>query len=511
MTAPPIDDSLQARVSQDCPDATKQILYHAWAHDLSGLKPLLDAPGNASLQDPTTGETPLHAAIRACGPADPKVEGEDEENDEPEGCVQEALGVVSELFFCGAIWNDVDARDETPGCVARRLGRPELYKACMEAGVRAEMLFGLMDGYEELSSADEDDDMEEVDGDVEVVAEGEANGADGEEAPELVVVEGESKEQDGEKTFQAPQADDKEVRSDEYLRSALTYSDGKLVDEDANGVMMAWETDIMRRSVDALLPDLPSGKRILNIGFGMGIIDTMFADTKPSRHHIVEAHPDVLEHLSRPDSKFGSQWESSGPEKGAFGVLGGRWQDVLQGLLEQGEVYDAIYFDTFGEDYSQLKLFFTEFVPGLLDTDGRFGFFNGLGADRRICYDVYTRVSEMHLSDAGLDVDWEVIPVDMKGLEEAGKGKWEGVRRRYWTLDGKASPVYRRERSGLTYSRVPVASLHLHGLIGSRNSTRSQFPNVRFALTLIDSYIHLPKTFSILKFKRTSTTTQAHL
>lgn len=489
MAAPQIDDSLQARVSQDCPDATKQILYHSWAHDLSGLKPLLDAPGNASLQDPTTGETPLHAAIRACGPADPKPDGEDEEGEEPEGCVQEALGVVSELFFSGAIWNDVDNRDETPGCVARRLGRPELYKACMEAGVRAEMLFGLLDGYEKLSSAGDDSDveiMEGVEGDGEVVAGVEANGADDEEAPELVVVEGEDKEQGEEKTFQAPRAeDDKEVRSDEYLRSALTYSEGKLVDEDANGIMMAWETDIMRRSVDGLLPDLPSGKRILNIGFGMGIIDTMFAETKPSRHHIVEAHPDVLEHLSRPDSKFGSQWESSGPEEGAFSVLGGRWQDVLQDLLEKGEVYDVIYFDTFGEDYSQLKFFFTEFVPGLLDSEGRFGFFNGLGADRRICYDVYTRVAEMHLSDAGLDVDWEVIGVDMKGLEEAGKGEWEGVRRRYWTLDGKNPPVNCRKHLELTVLRVPVANLHLYGLIGSRNTTRSQFPDVHFPLAFI--------------------------
>src|SRR5690606_25851279 len=118
-----------------------------------------------------------------------------------------------------------------------------------------------------------------------------------------------------------------------------------------------WETEIMRRSVDALLPGLPSGKRVLNIGFGMGIIDTMLADTKPSVHHIVEAHPGVLEHLSKPDSRFGSAWEAGGPEGGAFKVHGGRWQDVLPGLLAKGAVYDAIYFDTFGEDYSQLKLF----------------------------------------------------------------------------------------------------------------------------------------------------------
>ncbi|KEZ44363.1 Arginine N-methyltransferase 2 [Scedosporium apiospermum] len=446
----PIDDSLQARISSDCPSTTQQILYHAWARDLSGLKPLLNVPGHASIQDPTTGETPLHAAIRSCGPADPNTttpatgttEGEDAEID---GAVEEAIEAVRELFFSGAIWNDVDNNNETPGCVAWRLGRQELYNLCLEAGVRAEMLFGLLDGYERLSSGAEEDEDEEANGEdaaagaeAEIVAGGGAKPTEAQEAAEEPVLE---IEQEPEKRFQPPESGEKEIKSEEYLRSTLTYSDGKLVDDEGNGVMMAWETDIMRRSVDTLLPGLEPGKRILNIGLGMGIIDSMFADTKPAKHHIIEAHPAVLDHLSKPDAKFGSQWEQSGPEEGAFKVHRGRWQDVLPTLLEKGEMYDAIYFDTFGEDYSQLRLFFTEFVPGLLDFEGRFGFFNGLGADRRICYDVYSRVVEMHLSEAGLDLDWEVIDVDMEGLEEAGKGEWEGVRRRYWTLDKYRLPT----------------------------------------------------------------------
>ena len=104
-------------------------------------------------------------------------------------------------------------------------------------------------------------------------------------------------------------------------------------------------------------------------------------------------------------------------------------------------MYDAIYFDTFGEDYAQLKLFFTEYVTGLMDQEGRFSFFNGLGADRRICYDVYTKVVEMHCADAGMDVEWEESDVDMTALKEEGKGEWEGVRRRYWTLDKYRQPI----------------------------------------------------------------------
>ncbi|KAL6867845.1 arginine N-methyltransferase 2 [Trichoderma novae-zelandiae] len=440
-----IDDSLQARVSPDCPQDTRDVLHHAWAHDLSGLKKLLVDRSKASLQDPKTGETPLHAAIRACGPAEKpdknaagdKDEAEAEEEDEAEdGCVEEAREVVQALFFAGAIWNDVDANNETPGCVADRLGRTALYNLCVDAGVRAEILFALMHGYEELSSGEDEDDelLEDEDAAAEADEETEGGGK-GKEDENVAVEEAETP------AFVPPDIDEKPVTSEEYLQSNLTYDGNKLLDSDLNGVMMAWEQDIMRRSVAALLPGAPLGKRILNVGFGMGIIDGMFADLKPSRHHIIEAHPDVLEHISGPGCEFGRAWEDSGPERGEYQVCKGRWQDVVPRLVEEGYVYDAIYFDTFGEDYSQLRTFIMEYVPALLDHEGRFSFFNGLGADRRVCYDVYTKVVEMHCADAGLDLEWEESDVDMAQLAKAGQGEWEGVRRRYWTLDKYRLPV----------------------------------------------------------------------
>ncbi|KAH7329012.1 arginine N-methyltransferase 2 [Stachybotrys elegans] len=425
--ASPIDDSLPARVSSDCPEQTRDILYHVWGRDWGsvGLKKFFDDRDKATCQDPKTGETPLHAAIRSCGPANGEDDGEED------GSVEEALEILHELFLSGAIWNDVDNNNETPGCVAWRLGRKSLYNQCVDAGVRAELLFALMDSYEQLSSDNEYEEMAEDEVEVEAEADQkeatEAEQDDDEEAPQL--------------KFVPPSAGEKTVTSDQYLESSLTYDPEKLVDSDRNGVMMAWETDIMKRSVEALIPDAQPGKRILNIGFGMGIIDGMFAELKPSRHHIIEAHPSVLEHLAKPESRFGPSWEKSGPEVGAFEVLPGKWQDVVPKLLQAGEVYDAIYFDTFGEDYSQLRTFFSEWVPGLLEQDGRFSFFNGLGADRRICYDVYTKVVEMHCADAGLDVEWEESDVDMSNLGEEGKGEWEGVRRRYWTLDKYRLPT----------------------------------------------------------------------
>ncbi|KAK8056162.1 hypothetical protein PG993_001389 [Apiospora rasikravindrae] len=444
-------DALEARIPPSCPASISQILTQAWNHDLASLKPLLDVPGRASVQEPTTGETPLHASIRSCGPGAAASD------------LKAAEGVLEELFFNGAIWNDVDSNNETPGCVAARLGQAELYDMCVGAGVRAELLFGLLEGYEELESMDEDDNEDE-----EVVdMTSDAAAPDGEEVPDLVETnnEGHATEKQPKKTEQEKEEEEEEeteilesnpdrafvapsaaeaqasqVDSAEYLRSNLTYSAGKLTDDAANGVMMEWETSIMRASVDTLLPEQQPGRKVLNIGFGMGIIDGMFAATKPARHHIIEAHPDVLSHIATsPDCQFGPAWEASAPEQGAYKVHAGKWQDVVPKLLEAGETYDAVYFDTFGEDYAQLRMFFTEHVPGLLEEEGRFGFFNGLGADRQICYDVYTKVVEMHLSDAGMDVAWQEMDVDMQGLQEEGKGEWEGVKRRYWTLNSEYS------------------------------------------------------------------------
>jgi protein arginine N-methyltransferase 2 len=83
---------------------------------------------------------------------------------------------------------------------------------------------------------------------------------------------------------------DNEISNAEYLNSALEFSDGLLLDKDKNGVMMGWESPLMKEHVKIMDP---RGKAILNVGFGLGIIDTMIQECEPSRHVIIEAHPDV--------------------------------------------------------------------------------------------------------------------------------------------------------------------------------------------------------------------------
>ena len=220
-------------------------------------------------------------------------------------------------------------------------------------------------------------------------------------------------------------ASQQDVNTSAYLSSTLSFSNSKLVDEVQNGVMMAWESGIMKQSADMLLP--APELRILNIGFGMGIIDSHIQNSpkKPARHYIVEAHPDVLKDM---ESKG---WMS----KTGVEVHRGKWQDVLPELAADGETFDAIYFDTFAESYSEFREFFTEHVMALLDQSGRWSFFNGMGADRQISYDVYQKVVEMDLFEAGFEVDWQ--DVELPKLDQ----EWEGVRRRYWNIDHYRLPI----------------------------------------------------------------------
>ncbi|KAJ6262634.1 hypothetical protein Dda_3446 [Drechslerella dactyloides] len=430
MAAPPTDPSAgpteeQPPLSVTISETAQLLLLAAGDHNLLTLRSLLKSQ-TPNVQDPATLRTPLHVAILACESLSNVATNEPSNgtNGHTNGSavnnavsaelalppIEKATKTLELLLQNGAIWNALDSNNETPGCIAYRLGLTPLYEVMVDAGVRAELLFGRLDGYVALD--DDDDDDEEVDD----------AGVDG---GVIELQEGDEKtalDKAGEEAIP--------VTSEEYLASKLDMDDDRILDEDKNGVMMSWETDIMSRTASLLLPAaMPA--RVLNIGFGLGIIDSLFQshNPPPSAHHIVEAHPQVLEKLH------------SSPLASRPGVTihAGRWQDVLPTLAEQGLVFDAIYFDTFAEDYSQLKLFFSEHVITLLDSDGRFGFFNGLGADRQIAYDVYRKVVDIDLLEAGLETEWTEVAVDRGGMD--GKGEWKGVRRKYWDLEKYLLPV----------------------------------------------------------------------
>ncbi|KAH6572083.1 hypothetical protein BASA60_006855 [Batrachochytrium salamandrivorans] len=140
-----------------------------------------------------------------------------------------------------------------------------------------------------------------------------------------------------------------------YLARKLVFSKGRLLDSDGNAVMMGWEAPLMERHAKAIAPT--PGLDVLNIGFGLGIIDEYLQTLNPATHTIIEAHPDVYNHM------VAQGWL----QKPGVRVLFGRWQDVLADL----ETYDGIFFDTFGEYYDDLRDFHQVLPKPFERRDGR--------------------------------------------------------------------------------------------------------------------------------------------
>lgn len=326
----------------------------------------------------------------------------------PDSLTKEEISVVLQmmdiLFEFGAGWNFLDYENKSIGDLLLERGQTKaglLYSRVVEAGVSAELLLRKING-SEIEFIEEDT------GSIENVDQPElAKTTNGEDIQENKV------EEDADAT-----AGDQET----YLHTKLEYTDDALVTkENRDGVMMDWETQIMKLAADSIFPDSKnlSEATVLNIGFGMGIIDSFIQEKNPKHHYICEAHPDVLEKMKK------DGWY----EKPNVTVLEGRWQDSLNKLLDNGNVFfDGIYYDTFSEHYEDM-LDLYDIIVGLIKPEGVFSFFNGLGADRQICYDVYKKIVEIDVATYGMKCEYQTINIGTQLPD------WKDVKRSYYNCD----------------------------------------------------------------------------
>ncbi|KAF8973226.1 arginine methyl transferase [Flammula alnicola] len=335
---------------------------------IEAISAALDSGSPVWYQNASEGMSPLHAAAYV-----------------------QNLDVVKLLIAKGAVWNAVDYLKNTAGDIALSFNNGSVYKIIRDAGIRSELLLGLLEKGSFTDSST-------------LILRADDNTASG--------------------------------SPDAFMGSRLKYTVDEHgqnicmleIDGEEVGVMMGWEENIMRETVHKLCDNHPkvSNLKVLNVGFGLGMIDSLFQSLPsiPKEHVIIEAHPDVLAFMR----------EKGWYEREGVTILEGRWQDFIDGpaLLSSGG-FDVVYTDTFSENYSDLRQCF-EHLPDLLaDGDSRFSFFNGLGATNAFFYDIYTRISELHLIGVGLNVDWSDVDVSVDDRED----RW-GESRQYFSL-----PVYR--------------------------------------------------------------------
>lgn len=187
-----------------------------------------------------------------------------------------------------------------------------------------------------------------------------------------------------------------EYSNQEYLQDRVTFSEDKIMDNESKGVMMAWEKPLMEAHAKAICTN---GGSILNVGFGMGLVDTAIQQYHPTKHTIIEAHPDVYKRMI----------ESGWGEKENVRIVFGRWQDVLGELDECG--YDGIFFDTYGEYYEDLWEFHQN-LPKLLKADGVYSYFNGFCGSNAFFHVVYCNLVTLEIESLGFST--QLIPLPVK-------------------------------------------------------------------------------------------------
>ncbi|KAL7314657.1 Arginine N-methyltransferase 2 [Mucor circinelloides] len=211
------------------------------------------------------------------------------------------------------------------------------------------------------------------------------------------------------------------IANEAYLNQKLHYDDNKLMDENDDAVMMGWEGPLMVEHAKVMCPK--EGLNVINVGFGLGLIDTELQKYKPKNHYIIEAHPDVYAHML----------ELGWDKKPGVKILFGRWQDMVPKL---DILFDGVFFDTYGEFYDDLRAFH-DCVPNLLNENGIYTWFNGLGATNQFFQDIYCNISEIDLREFGLSTEY----IDMPISTWAEQGVWDGVRQKYWVLDTYKLPI----------------------------------------------------------------------
>lgn len=394
---------------------TQEILLASSHHDIPKLRSLLRNT-NANVQDPETGFTPLHAAIAALeqdgdesvlphrqagaingasatvngSGADAEIQAtygaaeDDDKDEEREQELDAAAGTVRFLFQHGAVWNEMDAEGETPGCLAKRLGLEEIYEIVVDQGVRAELRVTRQDEYQILLEDDGGGEPEEV---------------------------------------QAPATD---INAADEMNDAVIVAVENFV---ANTSSSNWTSDaalmdtIYTRTAGLLLPT--RGLSILTIQPTVSLLEAV-QEQEPRVHCVITTDRSLI---SSPDSH--DAWRHTS-QSTTIDMIEGTWLECLQTKARQRSTpgsaaqsqgvewnnFDAIFFGGDDAEYQHLRSFFQQWAGQLLAPEGGpeqqggvLSFWHGWGSERQVEYDVYTKIMEMDLFEADFDVEWTEIEV----------------------------------------------------------------------------------------------------
>jgi len=180
---------------------------------------------------------------------------------------------------------------------------------------------------------------------------------------------------------------------DQYIKNPIKYTeDGLMLSNEVDIHIMSNHEDLIMRESARII--CSNGGKILNVGFGMGIIDGYIRAQDPDMHVIIEAHPDVVKHAI----KLGFDQTSI--------IYAGDWRDVISEFIESDLKFDGIYFDTIILDWERNEwLDFAKEVDKILAPGGIFAYFNHTAASM-------SRGLVQTVMNHGYQLNIDIIPLE---------------------------------------------------------------------------------------------------
>ena len=369
--------------------------------NLSQVLSLFDKSSNpqltAALQDESTGRSPLMAAAE-----------------------KGHLDICNLLLEHGAPWNAVDRRGLCAGNYATDAEHWDIVNLLVDHATKAELILGAS--------------MRSM------------KGATNSMPPPPIPTQNDTveakDEQSNNESKKGPVEWESSTKPD-YLERNVRYNlDGTLLlDDDDDAVMMEWERPLMDAHASIITSDGAKGKRVMNVGFGLGIVDSALQKYEPSLHIIIEAHPDVHAKM------LADGWD----KKPGVRVEFGKWQEVLPNLIAEGVELDGIFYDTYGEHYTDMEDFHEQMAKILAKPAGIYSFFNGLAPDNIFFHGVACNCVKIQLGQLGLDTEFAQCQIHVKEKD------WQSVRRKYW--HGRETyylPIATWSKGAINEKKAPV-------------------------------------------------------
>jgi protein arginine N-methyltransferase 2 len=259
----------------------------------------------AAQQDPTTGLSPLMVAAQ-----------------------NGHVDICRKLLEAGAPWNALDRYGRCAGNLAQENEHWEVVNLLVDEGTKAELILGASIRLARLEMHNNSSSNSNSNSKPAAIATNEGN-------------------------TNIPVSHEPCTKPDYLEHDNVRYNAANtlLLDNDNDAVMMEWERPLMNAHANILVNGTKR-KRVMNIGFGLGIIDTALQGYEPALHVIIEAHPTVYKKM------LDDGWD----KKENVRICFGRWQDELPKLIEEGVQFDGIFYDTYGEHFTDLEDFHGEFL-----------------------------------------------------------------------------------------------------------------------------------------------------